>query len=292
MNCRKFELRLERFLTGALSPASMRECREHLKSCVVCSKMLDSTKQERTWIKSDLDEGLVQAILEKTSGKGCNRAHELLPDHVDNNLAPAPRALIEQHLENCRSCKQIYETLEELTVHLPSLAEINPGDGFTAEFMRTVRRLEDRERPGKIRAGLRWKRLFARPRFAWEAAYVFTLLLFALLKFTAFIPGLSLKEPIDTLHAESAKVFTSAARTVKEDARRCGESVSAIQDRWTGITIRSGKVISDSIIATAGKTKQYWRNQSSAVSQLSISIWNGMVGLVDSLFSEGDPDTQ
>jgi hypothetical protein len=278
MDCRKFESRLERFLTERLPPASMQECRAHLKSCSACRKLMDLAKRKPVQIEPVRVEEFVQAVLEKTSGKSCSRAHELLPDYVDGALAAASRELIGQHLENCHSCQQICQALEELKEVLPGLAQMDPGSSFTGECMDSFRRLQNQPAQLWIWPGRIWGRLLARPRLAWESAYILTLLLFVVLKLGTFIPGSSPAAAISTLQTKSAQIGVSIADTFKKNINEWSLAVADRQYRWAKSSSKRKEEVFSTIVLVKDKTRQYSRSTSNAVIRLPHSIWNGIVG--------------
>ena len=283
MDCRKFELQLESFLADKLPQASRQECRIHLESCASCRELLELAAQEPIQIGPARTEEFVQAILEKTSGRSCGQAHELLPDCVDGVLAAASGELIGQHLENCRSCQQIHQTLKDLKEVLPGLAQMDPGSSFTSECMDSLRRLQNQPAPSKVWSGRIWSRLLSRPRMAWESAYVLTLLFFVLIKLFAFIPGLSQIEAISALHSKSIRVSVSTAGNIKEHLSEWSMSLTDRQDRWETASSKSKEEIFSTIKLMSDKTRQYSRSTSNAVIRLPRSIWNEIGNQVEKI---------
>ena len=120
MNCRKFESQMELFLAEKLPLDSLRECREHIKSCNACRELLDLAEREPIQTAPAETEEFVQAVLEKTSGKSCRRSHELSPDYIDGALPAALSELIKHHLEMCKDCNEEYEALMRILEAMPS----------------------------------------------------------------------------------------------------------------------------------------------------------------------------
>jgi anti-sigma factor RsiW len=281
MDCRKFELQLESFLTDKLPPASRQECRTHLESCASCRELLELAAQEPIQMGPARTEELVQAVLEKTSGKSCIQAHELLPDYVDGVLAAASGELVRRHLENCRSCQQIHQTLKDLKEVLPVLAQMDPGSSFTWKCMHSLRQAQNKRSQPWIWPGRIWGRLLARPRLAWESAYILTLLLFVFLRLSTFVPGLSPAAAISTLQTKSAQMGVSIADTFKKSINEWSLSVADRQDRWAKSSSMRKEEVFSTIVRVKDKTKQYSRSTSSAVIRFPHSIWNGIVGQVE-----------
>lgn len=284
MNCGKFESQMELFLAEKLPPASMRECREHVDSCLACRDLLDLAKREPIHIESAQTEELIQAVLDKTSGKSCGYSHKLLPDYIDGAMSTASNELIESHLKNCRSCRQMHQTLKELMEELPALAQIDPGSSFTRECMHAFREVQDQRSQSWIRPGRIWSRLVARPRLAWESAYVLTLLLFVFLKLGTFFPGFSQAEAISNLQTESAQVGVSIVDTIKKNINEWSLSLTDRQDQWAKSSSKSKEEFFLTITFVTDKTKKYSRATSNAVIHFPHSIWNGVVDQVEKIF--------
>jgi len=276
MNCRKFESQMELFLAERLPHASMQVCRTHLGSCPDCRDLLDLATRKPIQIEPAETEELVQAVLEKTSGKSCGHSHELLPDYVDGALSTASSELLEQHLENCHSCRQMHQILKELKEELPGLAQIDPGSSFTWECMNYFRQVQNQRPQSWIRPGRIWGRLLARPRLAWESAYVLTFLFFVLLKLGTFFPGLSQVEAISTLQTKSAQIGVSITDTIKKNINEWGLSLTDRQDRWAKASSKRKEEFFSTIALVTDKTKEYSRSTSNAVIKLPNSIWNAI----------------
>lgn len=289
MNCRKFESKLEQFLTETLSPVSMQECRAHLESCSSCRELYFWAAKESVVVEPSLEEDLIQSVLKKTSGGSCGQAHELLPDFVDNELSPVQRELVDRHLEKCSSCQQICKTMEELAEELPCLAEIDPGKSFTAECLLTFQSFENRFRPQKPMFNLIWSRLLARPRFAWEAAYVLTLAFFIIFKTLAFIPGQSPAESNNNLQVIPAQAYVSVAGAIEEQYGKLRVSVNTSQTRWLEASLKGKTELFSAISWVSDKTGQYWRSASVVAVDLPRSIWNGVVSTFEGIFQKTGP---
>lgn len=118
-------------------------------------------------------------VLARTSGPACPRARLLLGGTPDAPMPPVDRALVDAHLERCGACREFAAALPAVVEVLPSLAEADPGPGFTARVLAATVQAP----PGSTTAPWRdrwlawWETLAARPRIAWEAAYALTLVL-------------------------------------------------------------------------------------------------------------------
>ncbi len=145
------------------------------------------------------DPDLTRRILERTSGRACDRAGQLLGARWDGALDAAETELLDTHLERCAGCRELALILDRLQPLLPGLAEREPGPAFTARVLArtagsqpvpeaagprpaTPRRPEMAPRPGLLeRVALaatdRARRAWQRPRFALEAAWTVATLL-------------------------------------------------------------------------------------------------------------------
>ena len=100
------------------------------------------------------------------------------PSDAEGLLTRAQRAACARHLAECRHCRELAD-LGALGIQ--GTAAVDPGPGFVEEILaRTSGAAHRAEAPATHArggwAGL-WPRLVCRPRFAWEAAYLLTLLL-------------------------------------------------------------------------------------------------------------------
>jgi hypothetical protein len=128
------------------------------------------------------EEELIGAVIRRTSGGACGRAEELLAEFGPRrSAAPTPEdvdsadlALLEAHLEHCAACAALARNLAIAAETLPSLAEFEPGPSFTAGVLAATSRAEPATFAERVAAY--WHAWLARPRFAYEVAYVATIL--------------------------------------------------------------------------------------------------------------------
>jgi hypothetical protein len=126
-------------------------------------------------------------------------------------------ALLASHLEHCAPCRELARNLAVAAATLPSLAAFDPGPAFTAAVLQATSRAEvelshvrlkpDATAPlGHIRLKPDatyipwWQAWLARPRFAFEVAYVATVLIL-------LVAG----NPASTLQAASGRTASAAA---------------------------------------------------------------------------------
>jgi len=172
MECREFDRRLEELLEGRLPDRARREVRRHLEECARCRELEALARASLESPPAGAGAVLTDAVLRRTTGPACDRAHEMLGDLVDGTLDRATEELVRLHVQHCRPCRALAETLARLAEILPAMAEIEPDDRFVGDVMRATAR---RRRPladllDAARAG--WRGVVWRPRFALEGAYL------------------------------------------------------------------------------------------------------------------------
>ena len=207
-DCRSFEDVLEAYLDGTLTGRDARAARQHLRTCADCHELATIAGAP---IEATPD--LTAHVLERTSGSSCDHVRGSLCDHVDGRAEAVDAELIRMHLSNCEDCATLSIVLTELTAGLPSLAEIDPGEQFTAEVL--ARTAPSRARSARwIEQFVEgWDRLIQRPRFALEGAYVMTVLLLVILG----VPGALLAgAPAKMVETAKHEIASPVTRTVVE----------------------------------------------------------------------------
>jgi hypothetical protein len=118
-------------------------------------------------------DDLVGSILERTSGSPCPRAREGLAERgLGPAVDPVSEELLRAHLETCEGCAALSRILAGLQETLPLLAEIEPGEEFTAQVLARTPPRRSPLRAWAARLGRALEALLARPRLAWEGAYL------------------------------------------------------------------------------------------------------------------------
>jgi len=182
IDCRFIEDHLEEILVRAFPSDTVSAVNHHLARCSACRQLIEIAECRQNPWPADATPDFTQAVLEKTSGAACKKARTLVCAWADHELGQEEGELLGSHLKYCRACQALAVTLMELKADLPTMAEVTPDPGFCLSILKeTVA-----NRSWKIRAVKWWESLFQRPRFAWEAAYLGTLVIFGLL---GVIPG-------------------------------------------------------------------------------------------------------
>jgi hypothetical protein len=184
MSCKHFAERWDDFLAGALSDVEYRAAAAHLSGCAACGELVATLRDTLAALPAAAatvpPADLADAVLAHTSGATCGAAQALLCDFVDDVLAAADRVLVETHVAHCARCTALCTTLQWLATALPSMAALDPGAAFTRRVVAATTQGPAQPAPWRVALAERWRHMLARPRFAWEAAYVGLLLLVAL----------------------------------------------------------------------------------------------------------------
>lgn len=195
MNCDRFETILESWLEGRLSDVEKHAADAHLRGCETCRGLVDAMRASLATLASDEwsvpAPDLASSILARTSGPACGRAQALLCDLVDGALGAPDAQLVGTHLAHCTRCAALHATIAWLSAQLPRMAMLEPDEEIIESIVAATSGVPERQpgwterwRRGAVEA---WRRALARPRFAWEAAYVATIVI-VLLFGTSYSP--------------------------------------------------------------------------------------------------------
>jgi len=256
--CRETAERLGRYLAGALGERERERLERHLERCDACSEL----HAERAALLADggtAAEGLVEAVLARTSGPACRSARERLPDWADGALEAADADLLRSHLERCDPCRGLAAALARMGRELPLVAELDPGAEFTRRVLRrtaaAARRRRFARRVARVATRLAawWHDLLRRPRFALEASYVGAIALFLIFGTSASplagVPRRMLElatlNPVGELRAPGERLQSGVsdrvdrawratrarARSVSSATRETADEVTAFSER-------------------------------------------------------------
>ena len=166
---------------------------------------------------------LTRTILARTSGDPCHRLQSLACDFVDGALEAEQASLVRLHLGHCAACSALVGALASLQADLPSMAQADPGPGFTQAVLRATRR-----QPPRREADPRdlWRKLMHRPRIALEAAY---------LGAAAGLVGIYLPTPIPDL----ALRVPALVQPLGDSALRVAEQLTQAERRTSASLQRS-----------------------------------------------------
>jgi anti-sigma factor RsiW len=268
IDCQEFMDRLDGFLDGKLSGATREAVHEHLRRCADCRRMAAiAGGDDRGDAGAGAPADLASAVLEQTSGSTCRSARARLCDYVDGGVEAIEGELLEVHTTSCPTCAGLVQALTRMPADLALLAELDPGPAFTAGVVAATIPRRIRAVPPASRLAESLQRLFERPRFAFEGAYIGTFVLVLIfgtpnsplagvprkaLELAAANPVMELKEPAVRLESQvsgslktawqttSAQV-TNTSRKVSEDvAERSTTTLEKVRGRladlWSTLT--------------------------------------------------------
>ena len=227
MNCQEFDRRLDALLDGTCSPDAWDEADAHQAACTRCHELFEALAGLGDAVANEDASALTEGILARTSGTSCTAAHERLCEFVDEELEPLDRELVEQHLAHCDACTALVQALRRATAVLPSFAEMTPPAGFALDVLRATSR---QPAPEPVTNWFQeWlTRLAARPRIAFEVAYVCTLLLVVLVG-----------NPVKAFN----EVTTSTAHLVRPGLAAVSQRVEPIAARAEGWRTRTAAAV-------------------------------------------------
>lgn len=248
MNCAEFERHLERLMDGDGGEPLDREAQRHLEICSRCRELEALALGEPVTTDEGADPGIAAAIIGRTSGPACGAAAEHLGDLADGRLQGLDLDLVRIHLAHCSECAELAVAMQQLARQLPSMAEVDPGPGFTARVLRATS--EAGARSGSPwGARLRWAGLLLRPRFALEAAYVGALVLWLL-----FGTGIS---PLRGIPAQALAAARSGGELLIDYAQPAGDLVRATRGK---------------IVAGTRPVKADWSSRMAGAGEATLSL--------------------
>ncbi|HTO54428.1 MAG TPA: zf-HC2 domain-containing protein [Myxococcota bacterium] len=128
----------------------------------------------------------------------CKRDREELSAYIDGELAPAPRAELESHIQACASCRAEVAAQDRLAEAFASLREVTPPGDFEARFWaRIAREKEAAAEPAGWRRWLTW------PRALTAAAVTALGLILLVPAASQHAPGLRIRLPHPTVTADA-----------------------------------------------------------------------------------------
>ncbi len=293
MDCREFERNLDASLAEH-APASLREgARAHMARCASCRELAELARASLG--AGAPGGGLVEAVLERTTGSPCLPARELLAAG-EAGLEATDRRLLDLHRDRCPGCRELGETLAWLDRLLPGMAEVRPDPGFLRDVLLATS--ERRRASSPIDEWLRaWLGItIRRPRFALEAAYVGAMVLWLVFG-TAVSPLKGVpRQTLEIVQSGSAGILdasmgpmadaltmpASASRWAWEmTAGRLSHRGTADQGRWTRIGGHARSFTMHALKAMGGASAGRFDESREQLRLMTIdleSIWNEITG--------------
>jgi len=183
MHCHQWDALLDDWRDGRLDPTAAEACRSHAAGCSRCADILALFEDDILGGDDGIHDSadLLSGVLARTSGSACGRARELMGARPDGELDAETAAMLAAHLEHCSDCAALDGILAWVMPAVGELAEPEPDQAFTFDVLRATSAARRRRRSGaahRLRERMAgwWESQIARPHFAWEAAFVATVL--------------------------------------------------------------------------------------------------------------------
>ena len=262
MSCGWFDERLDELLAGGLPADEQARAAAHAADCSRCGEVYALLSEASGRRPAEAPGDLADAVLSRTSGRPCERARASLGDLLDGAIGPVDRRLVEAHLGHCADCATLAAAAARLGAELPAFAELPPPPDFADGVLARTRGRTGR----RAAAGGRWqeavRRLFARPRIAWEAGYVAALLFWLVfgaswspLRTTAVEARVLLQQGVSVARgagADSVASVNRAIAAVSERTVRAAHDVSGAAGRFAAPWYRR-------VAAAAPDLGRHWR---------------------------------
>lgn len=273
--CDRFDDLLDALPQGGLTHPWRKELEAHAAACPRCRRILSVAGGETPEVGSvSVPDNLTEAILQRTSGRPCPRARDLLCDLTDGSLAGPDVELVRAHLDACRECAAIARVLGLHAELLPALAEITPDERFVSDVLARTTRLRRGGLAGSAeRLVQRWRQVLARPRFAAEGAYLGSILLVGLVAF----PGSPLQDlPRELLAAVRSSSFGSW--------RLPDLPVAEVEARASELTVRAQDAAGRRLSETVGLARQDIEKIAGAI----LSVGQRTAGTFENVIGDSD----
>ena len=262
MSCDRFTDRLDGLLAGTLSADERAWAAAHAAGCSGCGEIYALLGDASGRGPVDVPGDLTDAVLSRTSGPPCEGARARLGDLLDGALDDVDRQLVEAHLHRCADCAALAAAAARLAGELPALAELSPPPEFAEAVLARTSRSAARRRAVVDRWRDAARRLFARPRIAWEAGCVAALLFWLVfgaswspLRATALEARVLLEQGVSVARDAGAGSVVSVNRAiaaVSERTVRAAHDVSGAAGRFAGPWHRR-------VAAAAPDLGRHWR---------------------------------
>ena len=288
MDCTQFHDRLEALLDGTLPAGGQARAEAHAAACPRCREFYTLMRADFESLAIETPAGLTESILARTSGRACGCAQTLLGDHVDGTLDGLDRELVETHLRMCADCAALATVLTRLGQDLPAFAELRPNAALVDDVLALTLPRPSRWSTIWGRVQPAGRRLFERPRIAWEAGYVAAMVVW--LVFGASWSPLRAAPAQALVLIQQGAIDTQAAGA--STMATLDRGVAAMTERTIGVAMSGADGVTGGIVAglshryrraadAAPDLDRHWRQFAAAV--LDRDLFRG----VDALRSLG-----
>lgn len=255
---------------------------EHAASCVDCRAWAAAYAEGAAWWVNGSAGRLAPDVIAATAGDVCALTRQRLTSATDSPPDASAATLVAGHLGRCEGCRAFAAAWSQVSLALPGLADLDPGLGFTAAVLARTSRRRPASWLDRVRAV--GTRLARRPRFAWEAAYVVTLIWLVV-----FGP------PVAVLDWTTARVGAVTADAVPDGMRDAGSQVLArvetLQQRWTGQVEKASAAVDTGGMAAGHYVQdardvaaRWWERGLAGLADLLSSSWVAIVDWLDRAF--------
>jgi hypothetical protein len=191
----------------------------------------------------------------------CEKAQELFSDYCDGTIQNAMRVPLENHINECTSCKKEIEELRAVWHILDSAPVIDPPASLRAMVWQKINTEKIEQAASKRENRLfTWKNLLRKPVLAWGAAAILILMLATITMPGKFIPA-GFPNPFSYMHILSHRaaqynpvvsmhlqpevagsseqmsaiivLHNSTSEPIKLELRFVGDSASAARNQYT-----------------------------------------------------------
>lgn len=232
----------------------------HAGACADCRRWLARFAEGEAIWRTDEPQRLAASVIAASTGPACERARSLLAGEPDGPLARLDRDLVAAHLEQCAPCRDVAADLGALSMALPDLAVLDPGPGFTERVLAVTSR-----RPAAARGVAwwrgRWAVWVARPRFAWEVAYVATLC------WVVVLGG-----PVTAWEWSASKVAAVAERPLPERVLELRVDVPSLKTALVSEAAPRVGAVEGMAARLAGRMVDLWRTGAAWIERLADQV--------------------
>ncbi len=255
MDCKQVLDRLEDFLDGRGSAGQIQAGRIHAGECVDCRELLEILGEDPGGTPITVPPGMTRQILRETSGAPCESARKQLGEYVDRMLGLEDAELIRLHLSGCEDCSGLSSVMVRMSDDLPLLAELTPDAGFVEEVLAGT---GQRRRPAiswAARLAASWTGLLQRPRFAWEGAYIGTMMFILLFGIpTSPLAGVS-RMALDLLQKDLGPQIPASFAQIEG---KVSSTVEGAQQTWQVIEVKVTATSQQVRADVAARTTTTW----------------------------------
>lgn len=226
--------RMERYVENSLTENELAYLEMHTGHCPDCGRLLEILRGDATELSGSDADGFTKAIMDKTTGPGCDRALSLYMCQMEDEIPDSDRTLMNEHLRYCATCSEVVQTVNDLFPIMRDMAEMQPDSWFAADVIRRTRQLRWHERGIVAWISDRWERFVSSPQFGIQTAYVGALIFS--LTIGSSIPSVLKSDSIPGRIAEDSRVAFFA---VFSPFKEWENDVSAkLSDGWNNSTER------------------------------------------------------